>query len=540
MSLSNIIFLQLLDALHLTHSPPSCELPMTSLEAEEYWVEAFRNAPLEDETFTQVFKPPSDYCNVHYSITKSTDVLRRFQAINNTGTKEEEVQKLFNEIMPLVCESSTNVLYMFRNTSMHNAAAKNYKVDCSFVEKKSTAANSGVQVTFHDLVLIGELKKPNTLNHKQNITQLVDRVIALIKIQHRQFAYIMRSDEQRITFYKFFANGRIIRSSDFNFLSIGPDNKLNFGDGFNLLLGLLCTGPELLGYRPLMVYPISEATLLELHCEKSNTSHLYTGIFSEIFAVDHSKILKCYNLTLYKNQYDREIEVLALCKEKCEALAQIVAHFEDKDDKVGYLLKTPFATSTLELENYSFPTFCLVVKSVLSAFQFLHDNNILHGDVSPSNILLYNENTTCKCVLNDYGLSRKIEPSTVFDAFFGTLPYCSHRWYTCIAEKSPIKAHFMLDYENLFYVLLWFAAISGVRMTKQRFPWDGHSVQLNALQVKLSYFNTRQTMTDVIKSRTHTQCIEFLTSFYNLCRHSNSDNDTAAMTSIIKLMTSIG
>ena len=45
MSLSNIIFLQLLDALHLNHSPPSCELPMTSFEAEEYWVKAFRNAP---------------------------------------------------------------------------------------------------------------------------------------------------------------------------------------------------------------------------------------------------------------------------------------------------------------------------------------------------------------------------------------------------------------------------------------------------------------------------------------------------------------
>ena len=539
MSLSNIIFLQLLDALHLNHSPPSCELPMTSIEAEAYWVQAFNSAPFEDITFTQVFKPPSDYYKAQDSITKSPDVLRMFQAINNIGTKEEEVQKLFNKIMPLVCDSSTNVLYMFRDTSMHDAAAKIFKVDCSFVEKKSTAANSGVQVTFHDLVLIGELKKPSTLNYKQNITQLVDRVIALIKRQHMQFAYIMRSDGQKITFYKFFANGRIIRSTDFNFLSIGSDDQLKVGNGFNLLLGLLCTNPELLGYRPLMIYPITKATLLKLQCEESNTSHLYTGIFSEIFAVGHSKILKCYNLTLYKNQYDREIAVLALCKDKCEALAQILARFEDKDNNVGYLLKTPFATSTLELENYSFPTFCLVVKSVLSAFQFLHDKNILHGDVSPSNILLYNENTTCKCILNDYGLSKNIEPSTVFDAFFGTLPFCSHRWYTCIADKSPIKAHFMLDYENLFYVLLWFAAISGVRMTKQRFPWDVHSMQLNALQVKLSYFNTRQTMTDVIKSRTHTQCIEFLTSFYISC-HSNSDNDTAAMTSIIELMTSIG
>ena len=96
----------------------------------------------------------------------------------------------------------------------------------------------------------------------------------------------------------------------------------------------------------------------------------------------------------------------------------------------------------------------------------------------------------------------------------------------------------MLDYENLFYVLLWFAAISGVCMTKQRFPWDGHSMQLNALQVKLSYFNTQQTMTDGIKSHTHTQCRGFLISFYILCR-SNIDYDTAAMTSIVKLMTSI-
>ena len=512
---------------------------MTSLEAEEHWVEVFHTAPVDDVTFKEVFKLPGDYNKAKESITKSANVLFKFQAINSTGAKEAVVQELFDAIMPLVCQSSTHVLYVFRNTSKHDAAAKNYKVDCSFVKKNSIAANSGVQVTFHDLVCINELKRPNTLNHKVNITQLVDRVIALIKIQRRDFAYIMRSDGHVITFYKFFNDGRIIRSTDFNFLSIGSNHQLEVGEGFYLLLGLLCTEPELLGYHPLIVYPIKKATLRQLKCEKSNTSHLYKGIFSEIFAVDESKILKCYNLTLYKNQYDREIAVLTLCKGKCEALAQIVNHFEDEDDKVGYLLKTPFAPSTLELEKYSFSTFCLVVKSVLSAFQFLHHNNILHGDVSPSNILLYDENTTCKCILNDYGLSRKIGPSTVFDAFFGTLPYCSHRWYTCIAEKSSIKADYMLDYENLFYVLLWFAAISD-RMTacKRRFPWDVHRTQLNALQAKLSYFNTQQTMRDVIKSHTHTQCKDFLISFYTLCRES-MDDTSAAMTSIIQLMTSI-
>ena len=44
-----------------------------------------------------------------------------------------------------------------------------------------------------------------------------------------------------------------------------------------------------------VVYPIKKATLRQLKCEESNTSHLYKGIFSEIFAVDESKILKCYN-----------------------------------------------------------------------------------------------------------------------------------------------------------------------------------------------------------------------------------------------------
>ena len=366
------------------------------------------------------------------------------------------------------------------------------------------------------------------INYKRNINQLINRVVELIKKQKRKFVYIMRSDGHRISFIKFYENGTMIRSCDCNLF--GGDN--NLGDGFYFLVGLLCTKPELLGYQPLFHDPIPAAVLQELGCEAGVNHHLYTGKFSQIFAVDsNSKILKCYDLTLHRNHFDSEVAVHKLCKGQCEALAQIIK--DHTFENVGYLLKIPYASSTLEFEEYSFETFRLVVQSVLSAFKFLHSKNILHGDVSPSNILLYKENTTCKCILNDYGLSREIGDTTVFDAFFGTIAYCSHRWYKCIL-KDPIKAHFILDYENLFYVLLWFAARSReIHIDYQHFPWDKLCEESEALQIKFSLFNTQCAMKQVIQTLVHKRCSNFLVKFYN-CFCGDDDEAITLITALVE------
>ena len=46
------------------------------------------------------------------------------------------------------------------------------------------------------------------------------------------------------------------------------------------------------------------------------------------------------------------------------------------------------------------------MKNILSAVNYIHDNQIVHRDLKPENILLQNEDiTTCK--IADFGLSFK-------------------------------------------------------------------------------------------------------------------------------------
>jgi len=71
--------------------------------------------------------------------------------------------------------------------------------------------------------------------------------------------------------------------------------------------------------------------------------------------------------------------------------------------------------------NYSERDACLVIKNVLSAIEYLHQNNIAHRDLKPENLLLKAEDDT-HVMISDFGLSRVLGDESMAFTACGT-PY---------------------------------------------------------------------------------------------------------------------
>ncbi|OAF65140.1 DAP kinase-related apoptosis-inducing protein kinase 2 [Intoshia linei] len=64
-----------------------------------------------------------------------------------------------------------------------------------------------------------------------------------------------------------------------------------------------------------------------------------------------------------------------------------------------------------------------VIYQTCSALIFMHSNNILHLDIKPANILLYNIPPTCNIKLCDFGLSRRLKCNEKIRMICGTPQY---------------------------------------------------------------------------------------------------------------------
>jgi serine/threonine protein kinase len=111
----------------------------------------------------------------------------------------------------------------------------------------------------------------------------------------------------------------------------------------------------------------------------------------------------------YRYRFLREIELLKLLQESENVIELISA------DKDNLLYIMPLATSnlynhikkknnTLELEiRYN------IVSQIISAIEIAHSKNILHRDISPNNILLFESNGQLLIKVSDFGLGKNKE-----------------------------------------------------------------------------------------------------------------------------------
>lgn len=71
-------------------------------------------------------------------------------------------------------------------------------------------------------------------------------------------------------------------------------------------------------------------------------------------------------------------------------------------------------------------TSAFIVRQVLLAVNYLHDQNVMHRDIKPDNILLTSPTEGGRVVLSDFGCARKFDLSTRRKySVVGTPEYCA-------------------------------------------------------------------------------------------------------------------
>lgn len=119
----------------------------------------------------------------------------------------------------------------------------------------------------------------------------------------------------------------------------------------------------------------------------------------------------------YKRRFKKEVECTNDLQD-CEQVIEIIDYcVSDADNEYWYVM--PLADRNLEdyinannqlleeSDRYS------IIRSVFSAISFAHDKNILHRDISPRNVLVYNNGQPSLCFkLSDFGLGKDTKSLT--------------------------------------------------------------------------------------------------------------------------------
>ena len=156
-------------------------------------------------------------------------------------------------------------------------------------------------------------------------------------------------------------------------------------------------------------------------------THIGDGSFGLVFAGISSKdgrevaVKRTERLRMQRAEDRREIQNLIALAD-CEQVVRYIWFFEDAD--FSYLVLELMEGNLEEYLNEStFDTTqaTILCKDVVMGLEFLHEQNILHRDLKPRNIL-YKERPKLCLKIADFGLSRKVDSkcTTVYGTGVGT------------------------------------------------------------------------------------------------------------------------
>uniref|UniRef100_A0A0K0ES48 Protein kinase domain-containing protein n=1 Tax=Strongyloides stercoralis TaxID=6248 RepID=A0A0K0ES48_STRER len=187
---------------------------------------------------------------------------------------------------------------------------------------------------------------------------------------------------------------------------------------------------------------------------------LGTGAFSKVFLAEcklqpgYLVAIKCIDKKALKGKeesLDNEIRVLR--KLKHPNIVQLLDTFDEK--QYVYLVMELVTGGELfdrivAKGSYTEKDASDLIRQVLQAVAFMHENGVVHRDLKPENLLYYNHDEDSKIMISDFGLS-KTEESGVMATACGTPGYVAPE---VLQQKPYGKAVDVWSIGVIAYILL--------------------------------------------------------------------------------------
>ncbi|KAG9260755.1 calcium/calmodulin-dependent protein kinase type 1D-like [Astyanax mexicanus] len=184
---------------------------------------------------------------------------------------------------------------------------------------------------------------------------------------------------------------------------------------------------------------------------------LGSGSFSEVFLVRERKTGNFYALKCVKKKQldhsnlENEITVLKRIKHN-----NVVSLEDFYETRTHYYLVMELVSGgelfdrILDRGVYTEKDASLVIRQVLEAVTYLHQNSVVHRDLKPENLLFYNQDENAKIMISDFGLSKMVDHG-VMQTACGTPGYVAPE---VLAQKPYSKAVDCWSIGVITYILL--------------------------------------------------------------------------------------
>ncbi|KAL7074323.1 hypothetical protein ACQ4LE_006213 [Meloidogyne hapla] len=187
---------------------------------------------------------------------------------------------------------------------------------------------------------------------------------------------------------------------------------------------------------------------------------LGTGAFSKVFLAECRfesgtfVAIKCIDKKALKGKEDSlENEIRVLKKLRHNNIVQLYDTFDEKH--YVYLVMELVTGGELfdrivAKGSYTERDASNLIRQVLEAVSFMHDNGVVHRDLKPENLLYYNQDDDSKIMISDFGLS-KTEESGIMATACGTPGYVAPE---VLQQKPYGKAVDVWSIGVIAYILL--------------------------------------------------------------------------------------
>lgn len=187
---------------------------------------------------------------------------------------------------------------------------------------------------------------------------------------------------------------------------------------------------------------------------------LGTGAFSVVRLVESKERPRCMNAVkiidkkaLKGKEDSLENEIKVLRRLKHPNIVQLLETFEDKT-KVYLIMELvtggELFDRIVEKGSYTEKDASDLMRQVLEAVDYMHEQGVVHRDLKPENLLYYSADEDSKIMISDFGLS-KMEDSGIMATACGTPGYVAPE---VLAQKPYGKAVDVWSIGVISYILL--------------------------------------------------------------------------------------